>query len=111
MLEFDGYRVELMNGTKDGGVDVVASCDMGPAGMFKSVWQAKKLRADRKVQLSVVRELADTRLEHGASKAIIVTTSVLTSGALARVERDRYVLGKVERSDLDRWVKRTLAGQ
>lgn len=111
MLEFDGYRVELMNGTKDGGVDVVASRDMGAAGMFKSVWQAKKLRADRKVQLSVVRELADTRLEHGASKAIIVTTSVLTSGALARVERDRYVLGKVERSDLDRWINRTLAGQ
>lgn len=111
MLEFDGYQVELMNGTKDGGVDVVAIRDLGSAGLFKSVWQAKKLRADRKVQLSVVRELADTRLEHGASKAIIVTTSVLTKGALARVERDRYVLGKVQRSDLDRWINRTLAGR
>lgn len=110
MLEFDGYQVELMNGTKDGGVDVVAVRDLGAAGLFKSVWQAKKLRTDRKVQLSVVRELADTRLEHGASKAIIVTTSVLTRGALARVERDRYLLGKVERADLDRWIDRTLAG-
>ncbi|MBO1358658.1 restriction endonuclease [Acetobacter sacchari] len=109
MLEFDGYQVELMKGTKDGGVDVVAIRDLGGAGLFKSVWQAKKLRADRKVQLSIVRELADTRLEHGASKAIIVTTSVLTRGALARIERDRYLLGKVERNDLDRWIDRMLA--
>lgn len=110
MLETDGYKVELMKGTKDGGVDVVAVRDLGPTGLFKSVWQAKKHRSDRKVGLSVVRELADTRLEHGASKAIIVTTSVLTSGALARVERDRYLLGKVDRGDLDRWIERTLAG-
>lgn len=110
MLEMDGYKVELMRGTKDGGVDVIAVRDLGTAGLFKSLWQAKKLRSDRKVGLSVVRELADTRLEHGASKAIIVTTSVLTRGALTRVERDRYMLGKVDRSDLDQWIHRTLAG-
>lgn len=110
MLEADGYQIELMKGTKDGGVDVIAVRDLGAAGLFKSVWQAKKLRSDRKVGLSVVRELADTRLEHGASKAIIVTTSVLTHGALTRVERDRYLLGKIDRCDLDRWIERTLAG-
>jgi hypothetical protein len=108
MLKNDGYQVELMQGSKDGGVDVVAIRDMGNAGLFKSVWQAKKNRSDRKVGLSVVRELADTRLEHGASKAVIVTTSYLTSGALDRVERDRYLLGKVDRGDLDRWIERTL---
>jgi len=108
MLEADGYDVELMQGSKDGGVDVVAIKDLGDAGLFKSVWQAKKHRLDRKVGLSLVRELADTRLEHGASKGIIVTTSFLTSGALERVERDRYRLGKVDRADLDRWIERTL---
>jgi hypothetical protein len=30
LLERDGYEVELMRGTKDGGVDVVAVRDMGP---------------------------------------------------------------------------------
>jgi HJR/Mrr/RecB family endonuclease len=108
MLEADGYNVELMQGSKDGGVDVVAIKDLGDAGLFKSIWQAKKHRIDRKVGLSLVRELADTRLEHGASKGIIVTTSYLTSGALGRVERDRYLLGKVDRADLDRWIERTL---
>ena len=110
LLERDGYVVEQMRGTKDGGVDVVASIDMGAAGLFKSVWQAKKSRLDRRVGLSVVRELADTRAEHGASKAIIVTTSYLTRGALARVERDRYLLSKVDRDDLSAWVDRTLHG-
>ncbi|MBP0110424.1 restriction endonuclease [Bradyrhizobium vignae] len=108
MLEADGYLVELLKGSKDGGVDVVAIKDLGEAGLFKSVWQAKKHRLDRKVGLSLVRELADTRLEHGASKGIIVTTSFLTSGALERVERDQYLLGKVDRADLDQWIERTL---
>ena len=58
-----------------------------------------------------MRELADTRLEVGASKAVIVTTSYLTHGALKRVERDRYLLGKVDRDDVDRWIDRTLRGE
>lgn len=108
MLEVDGYNIELMQGSKDGGVDVVAIKDLGEAGLFKSVWQAKKYCLGRKIGLSFVRELADTRQEHGASKGIIVTTSFLTSGALERVERDRYLLGKVDRADLDQWIERTL---
>lgn len=110
MLAADGYNVELMQGTKDGGVDVIAIKDLGPAGLMKSIWQAKKNHVDRKVGLSVVRELADTRMEHKASKAFIVTTSFLTSGALQRVERDNFLLGKVDRIDLDHWIKRTLRG-
>lgn len=104
LLERDGYIVDLMRGTKDGGVDVVATKDMGAAGYFKSVWQAKKHRIDRRIGIGLLRELADTRLEHGASKALIVTTSYLTRDALARVERDRYLLGKVDRDDLAQWV-------
>ncbi|CDZ66902.1 Hypothetical protein NGAL_HAMBI2605_51800 [Neorhizobium galegae bv. orientalis] len=111
MLEADGYRVDLMQGTKDGGVDVVAIRDLGTAGLLKSIWQAKKNHVDRKVGLSIVRELADTRLEHKASKAFIVTTSFLTSGALQRVERDKFLLGKVDRNDLDQWINRTLRGE
>ena len=108
LLERDGYVVDLMKGTKDGGVDVVATKDMGSAGLFKSVWQAKKNRIDRRIGLPVVRELADTRMEHGANKAVIVTTSYLTAGARARVERDRFLMGKVDRDDLAQWVERTL---
>ncbi|MCB1512729.1 MAG: restriction endonuclease [Hyphomicrobiaceae bacterium] len=108
MLEADGYSVELMRGTKDDGVDVVAVKDFGVMGLMKSIWQAKKNHIDRKVGLSTVRELADTRLELKASKAFIVTTSFLTHGALQRVERDKFLLGKVDRDDLDKWIDRTL---
>lgn len=111
MLEADGYCVDLMQGTKDGGVDVIAIKDFGATGVMKSIWQAKKNHIDRKIGLSVVRELADTRLEHKASKAFIVTTSFLTRGALQRVERDRFLLGKVDRKDLDQWINRTLHGE
>ena len=108
LLERDGYIVNLMRGTKDGGVDVVATKNMGAAGYFKSVWQAKRHRIDRRIGINVLRELADTRLEHGASKALIVTTSYLTKDALTRVERDRYLLGKVDRDDLASWVSSSL---
>jgi len=108
LLEQDGYDVELMRGTKDGGVDVVAVKNMGHAGFFKTLWQAKKKYLKNKVGLSVIRELADTRNEFKASKGIIVTSTYLTRDALARVQRDKYILGKVDRSDLNEWVQRTL---
>lgn len=110
LLERDGYEVELMQGSKDGGVDVVAIKDLGPGGFFKCLWQAKKKSLKNKVGISIVRELADTRQELGASKGVIVTTSYLTRGAMQRVDRDRYLLAKVDRDDLDSWVKRTLLG-
>jgi hypothetical protein len=108
LLEFEGYDVQLMQGSKDGGVDIVAVKNVGSAGSFKTLWQAKRKRVSNKVGISIVRELADTRLEFGASKALIVTSSYLTRGALQRVERDRYILGKVDRDDLDSWIRRVL---
>lgn len=111
LLEGDGYAVELMQGSKDGGVDVVAIKDLGAGGYFKALWQAKKQNVKNKVGISVVRELADTRQEFGANKGIIVTSSYLTRGALERIDRDKYILGKVDREDLDAWIRRTLFGQ
>lgn len=108
LLESDGYEIELMRGTKDGGVDVVAYKDLGEAGMFKTLWQAKKNKLSRKVGIATIRELADVRIEHSASKALIVTTSTLTSGALLRINRDKHILGKVDRGELETWINRKL---
>lgn len=108
LLESDGYEVQLMSGTKDGGVDIVAVKDLGEHGMFKALWQAKKYNTFRKVGIDTIRELADVRNEYKASKGIIVTSSFLTSGALQRVERDQYILGKVDRNDLNEWIDRKL---
>ncbi len=111
LLEKDGYVVELMQGSKDGGVDVVATKNLGAVGTFKALWQAKKKSTGHKVGISVVRELADTRQEFGASKGIIVTSTYLTKGALERIERDKYILGKVDRDDLESWIQRSLFGR
>ena len=43
---------------------------MGETGAFMAVWQAKKYNIERHVQLAVVRELADTRDQEGASKGV-----------------------------------------
>jgi hypothetical protein len=111
LLESEGYDVELQRGTKDGGVDIIASKSLPTAGFFKTIWQAKKLHSDRKVGLDTIRELADVRQETKATKAFIVTSSFLTGGALARIRRDEYCLGKVERPDLERWIDSTLLGR
>lgn len=71
-----------------------------------SVWQAKKLHPGNKVELSVIRELADTRQKQNASKGIIVTSTYLTRGALNRVAEDRFLLGKIDRDDLLQWIQR-----
>jgi len=108
LLESDGYTIELMSGTKDGGVDIIAVKDLGVNGMFKALWQAKKYSASRKIGISTIRELADVRSEFKASKAIIVTSSFLTSSALQRIERDKFLLGKIDRNDLNKWIERKL---
>lgn len=108
LLESDGYEIELMDGTKDGGVDIVAVKDMQEAGLYKALWQAKKYKESNKVGISAIRELADVRNEFGASKGILVTTSFLTRGALDRVYRDNFMLGKVDRNDLNKWIHRKL---
>jgi HJR/Mrr/RecB family endonuclease len=105
LLEEDGYQVQLGRGTKDGGKDIIAMKEIEGHGLFMSVWQAKKLKPGNKVEISVVRELAAIRDEQKASKGIIVTSTYLTRGALERVARDEYILGKVDRDDLIKWIQ------
>jgi restriction system protein len=106
LLDKDGYTVTLGPGTKDGGKDITATKQLEEVGQFMSVWQVKKLTPGNKVELSVIRELADTRTQHKASKGMIVTTTYLTRGALERVQQDQYLLGKVDRDDLMQWIRR-----
>lgn len=111
LLEKDGYSVELGAGRNDGGKDLIATKDLGESGLFKAVWQAKHKKPGNKVGIEVIRELADTRSEHKASKGILVTSTYLTKGALERVQRDTYILAKVDKSDLLNWVNRVIRGR
>lgn len=111
LLERKGWRVQVTRGSKDGGVDVIADLDDPVIGQLRALWQAKKYAASRKVQLSEVRELSAVRAEQRATKAIVVTTSRLTRGALEWIKRDTYALDYREGSDVQAWIRETVWGQ
>lgn len=104
LLSKDGFEVKLGKRRKDEGVDIFAEKHLDGVGRILSVWQAKKLAQKNKVGVSTIRELADTRNEFKASKGIIVTNTALTNGAIKRVIRDQYILGKIEGDDLIKWI-------
>jgi len=107
LLERDGYSVELGPGRSDGGKDLIAKKSQGESGLFVAVWQAKKNSKQNKVKIETIRELAFVRDENRASKGIIVTTSHLTRGAIALVQQREGALGKVDRTDLENWLRRS----
>ncbi|MBC8276770.1 MAG: restriction endonuclease [FCB group bacterium] len=104
LLEKSGWEVDLMQGSKDGGIDVVASLDDPILGRIRSLWQAKKYHPKNKVQLHHVRDLSAVRDDQKATKAVIVTTSNLTKGALNWIRRDKYRLDYRDRNDMEKWV-------
>lgn len=106
LLSKDGYHVTLGPGRNDGGKDIIAVKEVENIGPVLAVWQAKKHGPGKKVGIEVIRELADTRNENKASKGVIVTTAYLTGPAIARVQRDKYQLAKLDRDDLTEWIRR-----
>ncbi len=104
LLEEAGWDVELTQGSKDGGIDVIAQMNDPIIGEIKALWQAKKYHPNNKVKLSQVRELSAIRDDKKATKAIIVTTSQLTSGAIEWIRRDEYRLDYKEKDDIEKWV-------
>jgi HJR/Mrr/RecB family endonuclease len=106
LLEKEGWNVKLLEGTKDGGADIIGTKEDEHIGLIKCVWQAKKYKITNKVKLPAIRELADVRNEFGASKAILVTTSFLTRGAKDRIQRDQHILAKKERKEVECWINK-----
>ncbi len=104
LLERSGWSIELTRGSKDGGIDVVSTIEDAEVGLIKALWQAKKYHPKNKVGLEKVRELSAIRDDQKATKAVIVTTSHLTSGALDWIRRDEFRLGYREKTDIEQWV-------
>lgn len=108
LLEREGWSVCVTRGSRDGGIDIVAERIDPIIGQLKALWQAKKYSPTRKVRLSEVRELSALRTAEMATKALVVTTSRLTSGALDWIRRDTYGLGYKEGQEVEAWVKKSL---
>lgn len=108
LLEEEGYDVELMRGSKDGGIDIVAVKNHLVCGHEKLVVQVKRKNPKYKVDITVVRQLSAVQMHSKATKGLIVTSAYLTRDALALVEREKTQLAKVDRNDLNAWIQRTM---
>lgn len=104
LLEKNGWRVTVTRGSKDGGIDVIANKTDSVLGEIKTIWQAKKYNSSSKVSLKDVRELSAIRDKEEATKAVIVTTSKLTKGAIEWIRKDVYRMGYLEGQQIEEWI-------
>jgi hypothetical protein len=108
LLERDGWSVDVTRGSRDGGVDVIASINDANIGSIKAFWQAKRYGPSKKVSLAQVRELSGLISRDRVTKGVIVTTSRLTRGALDWIRKDTYRLSSMDGPDVEAWVRRHL---
>jgi len=105
LLESDGWSVEVTRGSRDGGIDVIATIEDPTLGPLRSLWQAKKYAPTNKVKLHEVRELAGVLTRDNATKGLMVTTSRLTRGAIEWIKQDHYRMGYMEGDKIADWVR------
>jgi restriction system protein len=106
LLESEGWKIQITQPTRDGGIDVIAEKKDFALGKIKSVWQAKKYGGSNKVKLNEVRELSAIRDSEMATKGVMVTTNHLTNDAVKWIKRDIYRLNYKDKNDLEAWLQK-----
>ncbi len=102
MLETFGYEVQLMQGTKDGGIDVIAFMKNGDFGTHKYLLQAK--RWTNKVDIDVVKNVMFNHDFYKASKSCLATTATFTKGAWELAELYKWQLELKDYSSIQNWL-------
>lgn len=102
LLETFEYEVELLSGTKDGGIDVIAIKKDDYFGAHRYILQAKRWK--NKIGIEPVRQLAFLQKHIGASKACLITTSKFTSGAWELANLYRWQLELKDQQGLLNWI-------
>jgi HJR/Mrr/RecB family endonuclease len=93
LLREKGFIVHLTKKTRDGGKDIIALHDTNGLGLNKYLIECKRLRADRPVDINVVKNLCYTVNHEKANKGIIFTSSYFT--------KDAYKIKEIEKNILD----------
>lgn len=102
ILESFNYEIELCQGTKDGGVDIIAIKPRDIFGQHRYLVQAK--RYERKVQIEPVRSLLFNHDHYGATKSCLVTTSTFTSGAQKLANLYKWKLDLKDYNGIKEWL-------
>lgn len=97
-----GYEVELTKRTRDGGKDIIAIKRSEVDLRF--LIECKRPDPGNSIGISTVRELYGVKLDDGATKAIIATTTYLSSPAKEFVEKHRWELEAKEYDGILEWI-------
>jgi len=99
-----GYSVEVTQGRKDGGVDVIVKKENTFSGPELIYVQCKKFSRGNHVEIDSVRAFWSTINDNLASKGIIATTSKLTKGAREYCKARMYRLWACEEEKVAHWL-------
>ncbi len=102
----NGFHVELMKQTRDGGKDIIAIYNkMGI--LTKYVIECKRYSQSNKVSLGIVQRLLGVKISSSANKAILATTSTFTKDAVAFSSNHIWDLELRDYGDIVGWLKNT----
>lgn len=104
LLDDMGYEVTLTKATRDGGKDILASMKT-ECGDFLCLVEAKRYRQDRKIGVSLVRELYGTLCDFNATSGMLVTTSSYSPDAQAFQRNHQYQLSLRDYTDVAGWIQ------
>ncbi|VWD36481.1 hypothetical protein BCO18430_06423 [Burkholderia contaminans] len=103
-----GYNVELTKMTRDGGKDIIAVSHNSIIHQ-KYLIECKRPEPGNPVRIGVVKSLHATKIDEGANKAILVTTTRYTRDAKVYGERHPIELQLNDFHDLMEWLRRYVA--
>lgn len=102
ILEKFEYEVEVLKGSKDGGIDVIALKKNSTFGNERYLIQAKKW--SNKVGVDPVRQLLWAHNEYKVTKSCLVTTSKFTRGAWELAEKYKWQIELKDFDKLNEWI-------
>jgi hypothetical protein len=102
-----GYEVELTKRTRDGGKDIVAIRRREVETRF--LIECKRPDPGNAISVSTVRELYGVKVDEGASKAILATTTYFSADAKQFFEKHRWELEPRDYHAVHDWISEYLS--
>ncbi|UOE37006.1 restriction endonuclease [Chryseobacterium oryzae] len=102
ILEKFEYEVEVLKGSKDGGIDVIALKKNSTFGNERYLIQAKKW--SNKVGVDPVRQLLWAHNEYKVTKSCLITTSKFTKGAWELADKYKWQIELKDYEKLNEWI-------
>jgi restriction endonuclease Mrr len=97
-----GYLVELTRRTRDGGKDIIAI--KRTEVNTKYLIECKRPDPGNPIGVSTVRELYGVKVDDGATKAILATTTYFTADAKQFFDKHRWELEPRDFDDIHGWI-------